>query len=145
MKIADLGLAKIIGTADLEDHKANRSGLFGRKRSTPGSFGSFHTPVDRGVSPARRSPGTSSWAPTYNSYNDTSGGSMSGQPAGAPQWMAPELFEDLDYDEKVDVFSFGIVMWEVRTFKALVLGPCRVSDCLCGHCHAADHHRENAI
>lgn len=32
---------------------------------------------------------------------------------GSPYWMAPEMMKGLKYDEKVDVFSFGIVTCEV--------------------------------
>lgn len=37
--------------------------------------------------------------------------------AGTDQWMAPEIFLGKDYDEKVDVFSFGIVVIELITKK----------------------------
>jgi serine/threonine protein kinase len=32
---------------------------------------------------------------------------------GSPHWMAPECFVGTNYDEKVDVFSFGIVLFEI--------------------------------
>ena len=32
---------------------------------------------------------------------------------GNPYWMAPEMMTGQSYDEKVDVFSFGIVLCEV--------------------------------
>lgn len=32
---------------------------------------------------------------------------------GNPYWMAPEMMKGNKYDEKVDIFSFGIVMCEV--------------------------------
>lgn len=32
---------------------------------------------------------------------------------GNPYWMAPEMMKGLKYDEKVDVFSFGIMLCEV--------------------------------
>ena len=33
---------------------------------------------------------------------------------GTLEWMAPELFDaDREYGQPVDVFSFGIVMWEI--------------------------------
>lgn len=35
---------------------------------------------------------------------------------GNPYWMAPEMMKGLKYDEKVDVFSFGIMLCEVRGF-----------------------------
>jgi len=36
---------------------------------------------------------------------------------GTPLWMAPEVFagRDLHYGSKVDVYSFGIIMWELAT------------------------------
>ena len=43
--------------------------------------------------------------------------SGSGQFAGTPCYMAPELFERKYYDEKVDVFAFGTVLWEIYTQK----------------------------
>ena len=32
---------------------------------------------------------------------------------GNPYWMAPEMMKGQSYDEKVDVFSYGIVLCEV--------------------------------
>ena len=32
---------------------------------------------------------------------------------GSAAWMAPEVFEGEDYSEKCDVFSWGIILWEV--------------------------------
>ena len=35
---------------------------------------------------------------------------------GTPHWMAPELLSpDLPYDSKVDVYAYGIVLWEILT------------------------------
>jgi len=34
---------------------------------------------------------------------------------GTPAWTAPEIVRMEHYDEKVDVYSFGIVMWELIT------------------------------
>ena len=35
------------------------------------------------------------------------------QYAGTPVYMAPELFQKRQYDEKVDVFAFGALLWEL--------------------------------
>ncbi|XP_069707291.1 mitogen-activated protein kinase kinase kinase 7 isoform X10 [Phaenicophaeus curvirostris] len=34
---------------------------------------------------------------------------------GSAAWMAPEVFEGSNYSEKCDVFSWGIILWEVIT------------------------------
>nr|GME09893.1 serine/threonine-protein kinase STY17-like [Ipomoea batatas] len=34
---------------------------------------------------------------------------------GTYRWMAPEVIEHKPYNHKVDVFSFGIVLWELLT------------------------------
>ncbi|KAG5175500.1 kinase-like domain-containing protein [Tribonema minus] len=39
---------------------------------------------------------------------------MTGQ-AGTYHWMSPEVINSQHYTEKADVFSFGIIMWEVYT------------------------------
>ena len=33
--------------------------------------------------------------------------------AGTPNFMAPELFQKRQYDEKVDIFAFGTLIWEL--------------------------------
>ena len=42
---------------------------------------------------------------------------------GTPHWMAPEIFSSRDYTNKVDVYSYGILLWELLTgtypFKGL--------------------------
>jgi serine/threonine protein kinase len=40
--------------------------------------------------------------------------SMTGN-CGTVQWMAPEVLANMSYDEKADVFSFGIILWELLT------------------------------
>ncbi|KAJ4965149.1 hypothetical protein NE237_016998 [Protea cynaroides] len=36
---------------------------------------------------------------------------------GTYRWMAPEVINHQSYDQKADVFSFAIVLWELRTGK----------------------------
>jgi len=36
---------------------------------------------------------------------------------GTPLWMAPEVLRNEKYDETADVYSFGIVLWELYTQK----------------------------
>lgn len=36
---------------------------------------------------------------------------------GNPYWMAPEMMKGNKYDEKVDIFSYGIVLCEVSFFS----------------------------
>lgn len=50
------------------------------------------------------------WAPTL--------------PRRARRWMAPEVIEHNPYKEKADVFSFGIVLWEVRAQLTALMTGC---------------------
>jgi serine/threonine protein kinase len=34
---------------------------------------------------------------------------------GTYRWMAPEMIKEKHHTRKVDVYSFGIVMWEILT------------------------------
>lgn len=36
---------------------------------------------------------------------------------GTYQWMAPEVIVGKRYTEKADVFSFGVILWELATRK----------------------------
>ncbi len=46
---------------------------------------------------------------------DLNTGSM--QFSGTPAYMAPELFMKKSYSEKVDVFAFGTLLWELSTWE----------------------------
>ena len=46
---------------------------------------------------------------------DHRGGAMT--VCGTPCWVAPEIFRGEIYTEKVDIYSFGIVLWELFCFK----------------------------
>ncbi|XP_024026564.1 serine/threonine-protein kinase EDR1 [Morus notabilis] len=37
--------------------------------------------------------------------------------AGTPEWMAPELIRNEPYTEKCDIFSLGVIMWELCTLN----------------------------
>jgi serine/threonine protein kinase len=41
----------------------------------------------------------------------------SGKFCGTPAYMSPELFMKKSYDEKIDVFSFGTLLWEILVRK----------------------------
>lgn len=50
--------------------------------------------------------------------------------AGTPEWMAPELIRNEPFTEKCDVFSLGVIMWELCTLNRPWEGipPMQVSD-----------------
>ncbi|CAM8926984.1 unnamed protein product [Rhodiola kirilowii] len=37
--------------------------------------------------------------------------------AGTPEWMAPELIRNEPFTEKCDIFSLGVIIWELCTLK----------------------------
>ncbi|KAI4311000.1 hypothetical protein MLD38_035938 [Melastoma candidum] len=37
--------------------------------------------------------------------------------AGTPEWMAPEVLRNEPSNEKCDVYSFGVILWELATMK----------------------------
>jgi serine/threonine protein kinase len=36
---------------------------------------------------------------------------------GTPYYIAPEIWEKKEYDEKIDIFSMGVVLYEILTFR----------------------------
>jgi len=40
------------------------------------------------------------------------------QDVGTPHWMAPEIFESTTYTSQVDVYSYGMLVWEMLTESA---------------------------
>lgn len=34
---------------------------------------------------------------------------------GTPHWMAPEILRGEKYEEAADVYSFGVILWEMLT------------------------------
>ncbi|KAG2309510.1 hypothetical protein Bca52824_029258 [Brassica carinata] len=38
-------------------------------------------------------------------------------PAGTPEWVAPEVIRNEPFSEKCDIYSFGVVMWELCTLS----------------------------
>ncbi|GFP78759.1 serine/threonine-protein kinase edr1 [Phtheirospermum japonicum] len=47
---------------------------------------------------------------THTPMKDTSS-------AGTPEWMAPELMQNEPFTEKCDIFSLGVIMWELSTLS----------------------------
>ncbi|KAF8392404.1 hypothetical protein HHK36_022746 [Tetracentron sinense] len=37
--------------------------------------------------------------------------------AGTPEWMAPEVLRNEPSNEKCDVYSFGVILWELATLR----------------------------
>lgn len=37
--------------------------------------------------------------------------------AGTPEWMAPEVLRDEPSNEKSDLYSFGVILWELATLQ----------------------------
>ncbi|KAJ6928937.1 hypothetical protein NC652_012947 [Populus alba x Populus x berolinensis] len=38
--------------------------------------------------------------------------------AGTPEWMAPEVLRNEPSNEKCDIYSFGVILWELATLKS---------------------------
>lgn len=50
-----------------------------------------------------------------NPNGDSSGGAAAMTSCGTPAWTAPEVLRSEAYSKSADVFSFGIVLWEIAT------------------------------
>jgi serine/threonine protein kinase len=50
----------------------------------------------------------------------------------SPQWSAPERLSGDDYSFPADVFSFGVILWELSTLSAYVFFVIHV-------CHLSPH------
>lgn len=55
------------------------------------------------------------------------------QQIGTPHWMAPELFLKNNYDSKVDVYAYAIILWEMITEKIPFMGlnPMQIMTAVC--------------
>lgn len=55
------------------------------------------------------------------------------QQIGTPHWMAPELFLKNNYDSKVDVYAYAIILWEMITEKIPFCGmnPIQIMTLVC--------------
>ncbi|XP_022183840.2 LIM domain kinase 1 isoform X2 [Nilaparvata lugens] len=87
--VADFGLARIISQSDCDRGRVNRCGVIQNPRRVVPCEG-------RSVAGQRRSERKKRYTVVGNPY-----------------WMAPEMMKGNKYDEKVDVFSFGIVLCEI--------------------------------
>mmetsp|Transcript_11299 Transcript_11299/g.15654 ORF Transcript_11299/g.15654 Transcript_11299/m.15654 type:complete len:221 (+) Transcript_11299:468-1130(+) len=52
----------------------------------------------------------------YSDLNSNEVYQMSGQ-TGSLRYMAPEVAKCLPYNQKADVYSFGIILWELNAYK----------------------------
>ncbi|XP_065370098.1 LIM domain kinase 1 isoform X2 [Calliphora vicina] len=105
--VADFGLARIINTS-LSSRCSEKWNSAERSNSREGT-GSANQEQTEGVSNNNNN----------NNNNGTLGRSKSRQRrqrytvVGNPYWMAPEMMKGFIYDEKVDIFSFGIMLCEI--------------------------------
>jgi len=50
---------------------------------------------------------------------------------GTPQWAAPEILKQEKYNEKADIWSYGIIVWELVTYERPYEGKQRKDIILC--------------
>jgi serine/threonine protein kinase len=50
---------------------------------------------------------------------------------GTPEWTAPELLRNEPVTDKCDVFSLGVIMWELSTLRRPWEGVLKASCCVC--------------
>ena len=68
---------------------------------------------------------------------------ITGTLAGTPVYIAPEVFHSKLYDSKADIYSFGIMLWEMwygRQAFAEFRGPMEVFFCM-----VDGHHRPEEV
>ena len=42
---------------------------------------------------------------------------MTGEPVGTPEYMAPEQIEGVDMDHRIDIYATGVMLYEMLTGK----------------------------
>lgn len=85
------------------------------KRETLNSFSQTKTAKGKLPRSASASGSGSGSGSGSNSANSNFGNSQMTSFVGSPLWMAPEVVRGEAYNSSCDVYSFGIVMWEVLT------------------------------
>jgi len=98
-KIADLGLCKCIKSREDRDAEAEKRG---KKAADRGSF----TRNDTTSSSQKTLQKLATTAHTYQGVEATG-------TTGSLMYMAPEVYREETYNEKCDVFSFGMILFEV--------------------------------
>lgn len=94
--VADFGLARIISQSDCDRGRVNRCGVINHGNNARRVVQNKGNCEGRSVAGQRRSERKKRYTVVGNPY-----------------WMAPEMMKGNKYDEKVDVFSFGIVLCEI--------------------------------
>ncbi|PFH31080.1 hypothetical protein BESB_032770 [Besnoitia besnoiti] len=99
-KVADFGLSRITTVA--EGHRAGLSPSAGAcvGEAPPAGF-------------ALHPPGCPLPAPGARAFDGDAGGGPRSGVAGTYYWMAPEVIAAGQYSEKVDVYAFGVVLYEL--------------------------------